>query len=82
MSTERRERVFLVRLWRAGDPAGEHAWRGSVHDVTFGPKRFVTGSQEIADFVALRLRATDDDRLSLSGDGLVSSPEEQPDTGG
>lgn len=30
-----------------------------MHDVSCGPKRFITAPQEIADFVALRLCASD-----------------------
>jgi hypothetical protein len=60
MNSDRSERVFLVRLWREGDSGATRAWRGSVHDVSLGPKRYITAAQEIAEFVTLRLAATEE----------------------
>ncbi len=59
MNSDRAERVFLVRLWREpGSPA--RAWRGSVHDVSLGSKRYITAPQEIAEFVTLQLATSDE----------------------
>jgi hypothetical protein len=58
MTSSPLEFTFLVRLWRSeGTDAGQ--WRGSVHEVSTGERRFVTGTREIAEFIAARLR---DDR--------------------
>lgn len=60
MNSDRTERVFLVRLWREADSAASCAWRGSVHDVSLGSKRYITAPQEIAEFVSLRLAASEE----------------------
>jgi hypothetical protein len=52
--------VFLVRLWREADDDAPGSWRGSVHDVSLGTKRYVSAPAEIAEFVAARLAAADD----------------------
>jgi hypothetical protein len=61
MNSDRAERVFLVRLWREADSGASRAWRGSVQDVSLGPKRYITAPQEITEFVTLRLAVTDED---------------------
>lgn len=59
MDSDRRERVFVIRMWTDGDAVVRGAWRGSIQDVASGRKRYVTAAHEIADFVALRLAADD-----------------------
>ncbi len=60
MDSERRERVFVIRMWNDGDAAVRETWRGSIRDVASGRKRYVTSALEIAEFVALRLATIDD----------------------
>ena len=49
---DRDERVFLVRMWMEPQDV---VWRGSVHDVTSGRRRYVTDPSEVADFIAIGL---------------------------
>lgn len=55
MNSERRDVTFLVRMWLAEGPAGGDEWRGSVHEVASGKRLFVTGTRDIADFIAAHL---------------------------
>jgi hypothetical protein len=56
VKTERGERVFLVRVWReSGEPFDAREWRGSVYEIESGIRFYVTGTRDIADFVAARL---------------------------
>jgi hypothetical protein len=49
------EFTFVVRLRRQDGDAEPH-WRGSVHEVRSGIRRFVTGTRDISDFIAACLR--------------------------
>jgi hypothetical protein len=51
MKTAPREFTFVVRLRRQAGSTQPH-WRGSVHEVSSGGRRFVTGTREIAEFIA------------------------------
>ena len=55
MNTSRRERVFVVRMWLEPDSTSPPVWRGSIHDVAADLKRYVTGPDEAAEFIAIRL---------------------------
>lgn len=55
MKADQREFTFLVRVW-GRDGTGGAVWRGSVHEVQSGNRRFITGSHEIAEFIASFLR--------------------------
>jgi hypothetical protein len=55
MKADRREFTFLVRIWSHEETTGTH-WRGSVHEVSSGSRRFVTGTHDIAEFIASYLR--------------------------
>ena len=56
VNTERSELVFIVRMWRQdGEGRGEREWRGSVYETESGIRFYVSGTREIADFVAARL---------------------------
>ena len=52
---ERRERVFVVRMWCAGEDRATSAWRGSVRDVKSGRLLYVVGTREVADYIAATL---------------------------
>jgi hypothetical protein len=51
------ERVFLVRMWvqGGGDDRAGREWRGSVREVDTGQLYYVTGTRDVADFIASRL---------------------------
>lgn len=55
MNYQRREHVFLVRMWTE-NVSSSQAWRGSIDHVASGCKLYVTGPGEVADFITLRLR--------------------------
>jgi hypothetical protein len=44
-----------VRMWLEPDSTTPPAWRGSIHDVAADLKRYVTGPEEAAEFIAIRL---------------------------
>lgn len=54
MSSSRRERVFIVRLWTASVAPGAE-WRGSVQDVAERRTFYVASPREVADYLALTL---------------------------
>ena len=58
MNKVRRERLFIVRMWLEPDSTTPPAWRGSIHDVAADLKRYVTGPEEAAEFIAIRLSDT------------------------
>ncbi len=55
VKADQREFTFLVRIWGREDGTGV-TWRGSVHEVSSGNRRFITGTREIAEFIASYLR--------------------------
>jgi hypothetical protein len=55
--SDRRECVFLIRMWRPGDDAGDGTWRGSIHDVTTGRRRYITGLADASEFITDALHA-------------------------
>ena len=57
MNAERREVAFLVRMWLPQGARGENEWRGSIQEVASGKRLFVTGTRDIADFIAVQLAA-------------------------
>ena len=56
MKAHRDDRVFLVRMWRDNDTAGDGGWRGSVHDIGIGRRFYLTPPGEITDFITVALR--------------------------
>jgi hypothetical protein len=43
-------------MWReSGEPFDAREWRGSVYEIESGIRFYVTGTRDIADFVAARL---------------------------
>jgi hypothetical protein len=53
---ERRELVFLVRLWlRDAEDLNEPEWRGSIQEIGSGARLYVSGTHDIADFIGSRL---------------------------
>ena len=58
MNKVRRERLFIVRMWLEPDSTTPPMWRGSIHDVAADLKRYVTGPEEAAEFIAVRLSDT------------------------
>ena len=60
VNEKRREVAFLVRMWL---PAGaEHptGWRGSIKAIGSDRQLFVTGTRDVADFIAAYLEPVDD----------------------
>jgi hypothetical protein len=55
VTSDRREHVFLVRMWVESTRQRQETWRGSIHEVASGRKLYVTGPGEVADFIALHL---------------------------
>ncbi len=55
VSSDRREVVFLVRMWVEREDSSPEAWRGSVHEIVTGQRLYVTAPAEVADFIALHL---------------------------
>jgi hypothetical protein len=53
------ELVFLVRMWVQGGggdgAAGGGEWRGSIQEVDSGRRFYVTGTRDLADFIAARM---------------------------
>ena len=56
MKAQRDDRVFLVRMWRDNDTAGDGGWRGSVYDIGIGRRFYLTSPGEITDFITVALR--------------------------
>jgi len=54
MSRDRRERVFLVRMWSDAGTAADD-WRGSIHEVGTDRRFYVTAPGEIAGYIATAL---------------------------
>ncbi|MBV8364818.1 MAG: hypothetical protein JO193_09660 [Candidatus Eremiobacteraeota bacterium] len=54
---DRREVTFLVRMWLQQENSGTDHWRGSVQEVASGKRRFVTGTPDVADFIATHLQS-------------------------
>jgi hypothetical protein len=65
MKASQREFTFLVRIWGREGTSGTE-WRGSVHEVASGNRRFITGTSDVAEFIAAFLRA--EDRVERSPD--------------
>jgi hypothetical protein len=53
----RRECVFLVRMWRDAGDTGEGLWRGSIHEVATGRRRYLSAPADISEFVEGALRS-------------------------
>jgi hypothetical protein len=56
VKADRNEFTFVVRMWLRDENA-ESQWRGSVHEVSSGRKRFICGTRDVAEFIASFLRA-------------------------
>jgi hypothetical protein len=50
MRSDQREYTFLVRI-RQLDATPDAQWRGSVHEVTSGKRRFVSGARDVVEFI-------------------------------
>jgi hypothetical protein len=55
VKSNRRERVFIVRMWSEREATVSKAWRGLVHDISSGRKLYVTDPGEVAEFIAVHL---------------------------
>ena len=55
MRSDQREYTFLVRI-RLLDETGDSQWRGSVHEVSSGKRRFVSGARDVVEFITSYLR--------------------------
>ena len=53
----RREHVFLVRMWLDGNLSDAGSWRGSIHEVATGRRRYVSGLADIGEFIEGALRS-------------------------
>jgi hypothetical protein len=50
MRSDQREYTFLVRI-RQLDETADGQWRGSVHEVSSGKRRFVSGARDVIEFI-------------------------------
>jgi hypothetical protein len=55
MQSDQREFTFLVRIRQQSEAAGPQ-WRGSVHEVSSGKRRFVSGTRDVIEFITSYLR--------------------------
>lgn len=55
MKTGTNEIVFLVRMWVQAGEADEREWRGSIQEIDSGLRLYVTGTRDVADFIAARI---------------------------
>jgi hypothetical protein len=55
MRPDQREYTFLVRI-RQLDETPDSQWRGSVHEVASGKRRFVSGARDVIEFITSYLR--------------------------
>ena len=55
--SRRRDCVFLIRMWRDGNHSGDGIWRGSIHDVTTGRRRYVIALGDVTEFIVEALHA-------------------------
>jgi hypothetical protein len=55
MKADRLEFTFLVRMWQPHGKA-DAQWRGSVHEVSSGKRRFITGTHDVTEFIESYLR--------------------------
>lgn len=60
MSQERREHVFLVRMWVESATSQQGAWRGVVSEIASGRKLYVTDPGEVAEFMTRHLLPRED----------------------
>jgi hypothetical protein len=58
MRSDQREFTFLVRI-RQMDETADPQWRGSVHEVASGKRRFVSGVRDVVEFISSYLRDED-----------------------
>jgi hypothetical protein len=49
------ELVFLVRMWMQGGDHEGGEWRGSIQEADSGRRFYVTGTRDLADFIAARM---------------------------
>jgi len=59
MRSDQREYTFLVRI-RQLKEAPDPQWRGSVHEVSSGKRRFVSGARDVIEFISAYLRDEDE----------------------
>ncbi len=46
----------MVRMWlQGGENPAEPQWRGSIAEIGSGVRVYVTGTRDIADFIATRI---------------------------
>ena len=57
MNEHRREIAFLVRMWLPSGATEPAEWRGSIKAIGSDRQLFVTGTRDVADFIASHLTA-------------------------
>jgi hypothetical protein len=55
--SSRHECVFLVRMWRDGGRIDDGPWRGSIHEVATGRRRYLSAPADVSEFIAGALRS-------------------------
>ncbi len=60
MRTDQREFTFVVRIRQQVESSGSH-WRGSVHEVNSGKRRFIGTIHDVTDFIIALVRDGDGD---------------------
>ncbi len=53
----RRECIFMIRMWHSGERIGDGDWRGSIHDVTTGRRRYISALVDVSEFLMEALLA-------------------------
>lgn len=59
MNENRREIAFLVRMWLPSGATEPTEWRGSIKAIGSDKQLFVTGTRDVADFIAAHLAFVD-----------------------
>jgi hypothetical protein len=57
--SERRDIVFIVRMWSEARASAFDRWHGMVQDVQTGRKLYVTDLSQVAGFIAVHLTEND-----------------------
>jgi len=55
VNENRREVAFLVRMWLPSGATESADWRGSIKAIGSDKQLFVTGTRDVADFIAAHL---------------------------
>lgn len=48
---QRREELFVLRMWSEGDDSSAHSWRASITHVASGERRYFTNYGNLCEFL-------------------------------